>query len=310
MKKIVCIICLFVSCNSYDTSSKIILDKIPDNQIEFQKMVIGQLTGKKRIKTSDNTEIRINSRWNSKEKKNTRNYLKALLEQLDQRGLIHSYKIPNVNFGVDLLIEPLKGNNLYSVLPSTTQSQDYVILGAHYDTSGENVPGAIDNGTGIALILSVYRRVMNLDHRTKNLLIVFFDQEEEDVSAGSRAFAQYLKANNYDIHSVHTFDLIGWDGNDNKEVELALPSPEIETLYRKHAGILNIPIYVSTVTSTDHYSFISEGIDAFCMSQAYAKQDNSGKKHTIEDNYNLVNFEYLDSSTNLAFRAIKDILNE
>jgi len=300
---------LFLNCSTND-SSNIILDKFPNNQMKFQKMVIGQLTGEKGIKTADNVEMFINSRWDSEEKENARNYLKSILEQLGQQPLLHNYKVPNVNFGVDLLIEPLKGKNLYSILPSTNQSEEYVILGAHYDTGGENVPGAIDNGSGIALILSVFRRIMNLDHRTKNLLIVFFDQEEEDISAGSSAFAKYLKSNNYTIHSVHTFDLIGWDGDANNEVELALPNPEIETLYKKHADILNIPIYVSTIKSTDHYSFIKEGINAFCMSQAFSKRDNSGKKDTTEDMYHLVNFEYLDSSTNLAFKAVKEILYE
>ncbi len=310
--KYISIITLFLlfSCKTNDFPPKIVLDDLPEDSMEFQKMVIGQLTGEKAIQTADDGAFSINSRWSYKEKILVLEYLRSVIRALDFTPLAHSYAIPNQNFGVDLLVEPLKGRNLYSILPSTSPSTEYVILGAHYDTGGKNVPGAIDNGSGIALILRVLQQIKDLEQRNRNVLIVFFDQEEEGISAGSIALAKYLLANKYDIHSVHTFDLIGWDGDGNKEVELALPKPEIEMLYKKHASVLNIPIYVSKVTSTDHYSFIKQGINASCLSQAFAKGDNSGKKDTPEDKYHLVNFEYLNSSTNLAFNVVKEILYE
>jgi len=300
---------LFSSCFN-DTSIEIVLNELPDDQREFQKMVIGQLSGEKTIRTEDEQDILIKSRWTPEEKRQTKAYLQTLIKTFGLEPLIHSYAIPNQNFGVDLLIEPLKGQNLYTIMPSTIPSDEYVVLGAHYDTGGVNVPGAIDNGSGMALILSVLRLAQRLESRNKNLMIVFFDQEEEDLSAGSIAFAQYLKSKNFDVHSVHTYDLIGWDGDDNREVELALPSVSLERIYKRHASRLGIPTYVTTVNSSDHYSFIQEGFEALCMSQAYVKKDNSGKKDTHEDKYHLVNFEFLSSSTNLAFEVIKDILHD
>ena len=298
------------SCTSNTSSMTMIIDELPKNQTEFQQLVISQLTGAKGISTANGRDMFISSRWHPEEKQVTRSYLKTLLETLNQSTEFHNYTMPNVNFGVDLLIEPLKGKNVYSILKATNPSNDYVVIGAHYDTGGINVPGAIDNGSGMALILSVFRRLQELDHRNKNVIIVFFDQEEEDISAGSRAFARFLLKSGYNIHSVHTFDLIGWDGDGNREVEIALPSTEIEQLYKKHALKLNIPIYVSKVESTDHFSFIRKGMNAHCLSQAFAKGDNSGKKDTPEDTYDLVNFDFLNSTTNLAYEAIKDILHE
>ena len=287
-----------------------IVDNIPKDQIKFQKIIISQLTGEKSIKTKNGNEILISSRWNAKEKKHSALYLKSLIKEIGLEPEVHSYSLPNLNFGVDLLIEPLKGNNIFTLLPSTIKSDEYVIMGAHYDTGAENVPGAIDNGSGIALILSVLHRSQQQQQRNKNLIVVFFDQEEEDISAGSRAFAKYLKKQSFQLHSVHTYDMIGWDSDNNKEVELALPNTVIENLYKKHAEQLNIPINITAVNSSDHYSFIKEGIDAVCVSQAYTKRDNSGKKDTPDDKYHLVNFEYLDSSTNLAYEVIKDILHD
>lgn len=300
---------IFFSCSTKEYPN-IIIDDIPKKEMEFQKMIIAQLTGETFIKTARNGEVSINSRWNSFEKILSLEYLKKIMKKIGLEPEIHSYSIPNTNFGVDLLIEPLNGNNIYATLPSTSGSDDYVILGAHYDTGGKNIPGAIDNGSGIALILSVIRKMKELEFRNKNVMVVFFDQEEESISAGSLVFAKYLNKKKLNIHSVHSFDMIGWDSNNNKEIELELPSKEIENMYKKHASILNIPIYTTTINSSDHYSFIKEGINAVGVSQAYGKGDNSGKKDTTEDKYHLVNFDYLESSTKLVFEVIKEIVND
>ncbi len=300
-------ILLFYSCK---TDPQIAMQEPPKETLAFQKKVIGQLSGEFAITVNNGEEIFLKGRWSKLERNIAKLYLTKHIEILGLNCIEHDYQMTNVNPAVDLLVEPLQGTNLFTILPATNPSDEYVVLGAHYDTGGRNVPGAIDNGSGIALILSVLRRASKLVTRNKNLMVVFFDQEEEDISAGSLAFAQYLKKNKMDIHSVHSFDLIGWDEDNNKEVELALPDEGIENIYRKYASKLKIPIYTSTVKSSDHYSFIKNGIRAVCVSQAFTKGDNSGEKDTPGDGFHLVNFEYLESSTNLAFAVIKDLLNE
>ena len=306
---LILIFMLFFSCSTKE-HQKITIDDIPKKNMEFQKMLIAQLTGETLNKTADGDEVAINSRWKSAEKMLSITYLKQVIEKIGLEPKIHNYTIPNTNFGIDLLIEPINGNNIYTILPSTSGSDEYVLLGAHYDTGGKNIPGAIDNGSGIALILGVLRKMKMLEFRNKNLMLVFFDQEEEGISAGSIAFAKKLRKIDLEIHSVHSFDMIGWDSDNNKEIELELPSKEIETIYRKHAAILNIPIYTTNINSSDHYSFIKEGFNAVGVSQAYGKGDNSGLKDTPEDKYHLVNFEYLESSTQLAYEVIKEISND
>ncbi|MFK8058071.1 MAG: M28 family metallopeptidase [Saprospiraceae bacterium] len=297
------------SCSNIGTTG-LILDELPTDQTVFQQMVIAQLSGERSIKTDENKEVLIKNRWTAKEKQRSRAYLKKLIEAFGLVPQIHDYTLPNSNPALDVLLEPLSGKNLYATLPSTAQSNEYVILGAHYDTRGKNIPGAIDNGSGIALILSIIRRATKMDVRDKNLMVVFFDQEEEGVSAGSISFANYLNSTDFEIHSVHSFDMIGWDSDNNKEVEIELPSAAIEAFYGKHAALLNIPIYTTSTNSSDHYSFIKAGINAVGVSQAYGKGDNSGKKDTPDDKYHLVNFEYLGTATDLAFEVIKDLLHD
>jgi len=308
MKKIVLIIAVCLCSCSTDLT--VTLEEVPKDTQAFQKLVIGQLSGELPINISQRKAMFLRSRWSTKERKVARFYLKAILENFGMQAHDHSYASGNVNPGVDLLIEPLRGTNLFTILPAIEKTDEYIVLGAHYDTGGKNVPGAIDNGSGIALILSVLKESIKLGTRNKNLLVVFFDQEEEDISAGSLAFAKYMIKNKMTVHSVHSFDLIGWDGDNNKEIELALPNEKIEKIYRKQATKLNIPIYTSTVKSSDHFSFIRHGLPAVCVSQALSKGDSSGKKDTPEDGFQLVNFEFLSSATNLAIAVIKDLLND
>ena len=301
---------LLVSCSTRERFPSIDLGALPDDEIAFQQQFISQLTGEKAIQTAQGEKLYLNSRWSIQERRITVGYLTALFKQLGLTTYTHHYTIPNINVGVDLLLEPLKGTNIYTVLPATNNSTEYVLIGAHYDTDGQNFPGALDNGSGMALISSVLKQATQLKNRNKNLLVVYFDQEEENSSVGSISFAKFLKSEQYDIHSVHSYDLIGWDGDNNKEIQLALPSEAIEATYRTHATQLNIPLYVTDSKSSDYYSFIKEGINAVGISQAYAKGDVSGKKDSTEDQYHLVNFDYLASCTNLAFEVIKDLLND
>lgn len=298
------------SCLAGDGSIAANLAKLPKDEQDFQKMIISQLSGETAIVTPTGDEVFLNSRWNKRERRISRGYLEAMIKQLNLVPYLHHYSMANPNQAVDLILEPLAGTNLYTILPATTQSDEYIVIGAHYDTDGENFPGAIDNGSGVALISSVLRQLQALPRRSKHLMVVYFDQEEESISAGSIAFAEFLQSEQLNIHSVHSYDLIGWDGDNNKEVQLELPSPEIEAAYKRQAEKLTIPLLVTQSKSSDYYSFIKAGINAVGISQAYAKGDWSGKKDSPEDKYHLVNFTYLESSTDLAVAVLKDLMND
>ncbi len=273
----------------------------------FQQQMIGQLTGEQPFVLANGSSTSLPSRWSRSERNLTVHYLEALIRSMGLVPERHTYRFAHSNPGIDMLLEPFRGTNVYAELPATVVTSEYLVLGAHYDTGARGVPGAIDNASGMALIARVLQQASELSLRNKNLIVVFLDQEEEEL-IGSQAFAKKLKREGKQVHSVHTIDMVGWDGDNNREVELEMPSARLEELYRKHAKQLGIPIYTTQINSTDHFSFIQQGYEAVGISQAYAKRDNSGKKDTPEDVYGLVNFEYLASTTELVFGVIADIL--
>ncbi|WP_436514944.1 M28 family metallopeptidase [Ekhidna sp. To15] len=271
--------------------------------IKEQQQLIGQLSGK--FPLSDGSLLE--SRDTPENRKIARQYLMDKIEAIGLEPKEQSYRMPNINPLIDMIFSPFRGGNVYTIIPSTNQSNEYVVLGAHFDTELD-CPGAIDNASGSALIYSVGKMLNSLDLRRMNVIIVFFDQEEEEL-VGSQAFAKYLKAEDLNIHSVHTFDMVGWDGDRNKEMELELPTKALEEAYREKAVEMEIPLYVTSINSTDHHSFRQAGFQAIGINEAYGKRDSSPYKDTPADTYETVNFDYLAGSTLFVFEVIKEIIN-
>jgi acetylornithine deacetylase/succinyl-diaminopimelate desuccinylase-like protein len=271
--------------------------------IDEQKQMIAEFAGA--IEWEGTT---LNARSSSEERGLARDYLKDRIRSLGLEPKEDTYLIPNLNPLIDLLFSPFKGANIYTILPATTESDEYVVLGAHFDTE-VGCPGAIDNGSGVALIYSVVKKLQSVQNRSKNIILVFFDQEEEEL-VGSQAFAKFLKKQKWKIHSVHTFDMVGWDEDGDGEMELELPTPELEKAYYEVASRFEIPLYVTSINSTDHHSFRQVGFPAIGVNEAYGKRDSSPFKDTPEDNYETVNFDYLAKCTLFVSEVIKDIISQ
>lgn len=228
-----------------------------------------------------------------------------LVLEFERRGLTanrHRYWYPNIHFSLDLIIGPFRGQNVVVEIPSTNESDSYVVIGAHYDSVPDG-PGADDNATGVALALTVAEVLSSLPVRNKNFLIVFFDQEEED-GAGSKAYVRKLLRDGVAIHSMHNIDMVGWDSDGDRGVEIDMPTPELEALFRDAADALGIPVTSVRYNSTDHQSFRDVGIAATCLSEQYASGDTTPHHHESTDTVSTVNFEFLASTTKLMAEAM------
>jgi len=267
-----------------------------------QQKIVAHLSGHTPL---ENGKI-IASRSTKEERQLAREYLASLLSSLGLKAQLQDYKLPNVNPVVDLLLDPFQGANVYTILPATAPSDKYIVLGAHFDTE-RNCPGAIDNATGIAIGFGALKKLVALDHRKLNVILVFFDQEEEDL-VGSQAFAQKLKKEKFKVLSVHTMDTMGWDRDGDKAIELELPSTDLKEIYIKKGQQLGIPIYITKVNSTDHHSFRELGFNAAGLTDELLNGDYAPYKDTAKDTYETVNFDYVTSCTSLVFEVVKELI--
>ncbi|UII29887.1 M20/M25/M40 family metallo-hydrolase [Fulvivirga ulvae] len=305
----VVIILMLCSCHGDDSSRILIADDLPKAKPEYQRIIVGHLSGKYELAN----ETRIRSRWSEDERTLAASYLKQLLEQLNITPQEHSYTAPNLNPAIDFILDPFKGTNIYGILPATGESNEYIVLGAHYDTGKRNAPGAIDNATGIALIYSVVNELSKVQTRNKHVVIVFFDQEEEEL-IGSKAFVKFMQGKPWDIHSVHCFDMVGWDGDGDGAMEIFTASETLRDIYAEAARKHGIPLKEIIidpvgydVSSTDFDVFVPEGYNVIGAGECFYHRDSSPYKDSPKDTFETVNFEYLLSCSNLIEDVIKTL---
>jgi hypothetical protein len=271
--------------------------------VAFQKKIISKLTG---IEPIDGKDEFLLQRSSPKERKLTTDYLVAQLNKIGLKAEKQNYVTTNSNIFLDLFYAPVKGVNIVAQLSSTIPSSKYVILGAHYDTERTS-PGAIDNATGIALILDVVKKMTHLKVRNANFIVVFFDQEEDN-EVGSRQFVKMLNEADNEIQSVHIFDLIGWDSNRNRKISLQSPPAFLETAYQNNAVDLGISIQIVGGASSDNKSFIKEGYKTVLISDEV--EDVTPHYHTSKDDISTVDFEYLALISKLVYKTLQTIANE
>ncbi len=267
----------------------------------FQRQFIAQFAGDRPIEGTINV---LKQRSTSVERKIAENFLCSTLNSIGLPSNRHEYKMPNSFFLLDLFFSPMQGTNVYTIIPATEPTEEYVVIGAHYD-SEPGSPGAGDNASGVALTLAVAKQISELTVRKKKFVIVFFDQEEDD-ELGSKAFAKKLKDSGMNIHSVHITDIIGWDANQDLGVELQSISSRLAPLYQQAADDLNIPLKLSQGGSSDNKSFLNAGFETVGV----FSDEMTPHIHKPSDQCETVDFGYLASSTALIFNVLKALAQQ
>jgi acetylornithine deacetylase/succinyl-diaminopimelate desuccinylase-like protein len=253
----------------------------------LQQEIVSRLSGNSEIRPG----IRIENRSTIENRREARDYLAAVLKRLGMAPRRQAYGT--------------EGENVFALLPCGRPAAEAVVFGAHYD-SVRNSPGANDDASGVAAVAGIAREVSRLKKRSRDVIIVFFDEEERGLR-GSRAFAQMLLDEKRKVHSVHTIDQMGWDQDADRAVELELPYEGAEDLYRKAAGALKagIPILTTKEAGSDHSAFRRLGFKAIGITEEYRNKDTTPFFHRPGDTYETVNFDYLASATRLIAEVAK-----
>lgn len=276
--------------------------------MKAQKELLAKLTGKMEVEelfvvgskertVARKLNFKLTNRYISFSRKAAANLLYRSLRTIDLKPKRHKYTALN------RAKKEVAGTNIYAMIPATLESNEYVVIGAHYD-SVLGSPGANDNASGTALVYGVAAELAKLKIRTRNVIVVFFDQEEIGL-VGSRAFAKKLKDDGLKIHSVHTVDQMGWDADGDKAIEIEIPTPELEKLYREEAAKLSITVHKTNVPSTDHTAFREVGFNAIGITEEYKNEDTTPHYHKSTDTYETIDFGYLASTTQLVFNVMK-----
>ncbi|MGE0547453.1 MAG: M28 family metallopeptidase [Kofleriaceae bacterium] len=253
----------------------------------YQRTIVGTLAGHHDILPG----TRLAHRASVEERDAARTYL---IDELTALGLT----VSRHEYGT--------GANVVAMLPSTTGTGDLVVMGAHFDSVPAG-PGAADNATGVAIVLAAARYLRDLPVRQHPVAFVLFDEEEIGL-IGSKAYAAALMSAATPVAAVHNFDMLSFDGDGDRAVELWSPAPELATLYEQHGAAGGMPIQSVVFKYSDHQAFIEAGFVALGVGEEFVADDHTPHYHKATDTYEQVSFPYLAEVTHLALAVVEDQL--
>jgi Zn-dependent M28 family amino/carboxypeptidase len=266
--------------NAPDAGGCVVPDPAPAWLTPYQQDIVGALTGHSEIAPG----VTLDDRASTSARNHTRAYLQDTLGDLGLTAELHTYET---------------GANVWARIPATTGSDETVVLGAHFDTVTGS-PGANDNATGVAAVVATARYLTGLPCRSRDVIIVLFDQEEIGY-VGSWHFASMLDSAGTEVISVHSVDQMGWDADGDRAIELERADPGLYELYAEAVATadLDIPLIQTGTGGTDHVAFREWGFAAIGITEEYVSGDTTPHYHLASDQYGTVNFPYLASTTEL-----------
>jgi len=235
---------------------------------------------------------------------------KYIYEQFSDMGLDTKYNYWQ-GFSLDIPPRFFKDKNVEATLQGKNKSCDEILVfNAHYDT-GITSPGAVDDGTGTAAVLTAAYVLSHFEFN-RTIKFVTFSGEEEGL-IGSRNYVRDIYKNDTDVLAEFNADMIGY-ANTAEEGRTVLVSQtedakwitnEIKNVNENYGLNLNI-IGAWDLTAegqrhgSDFFDFVLHGYEAI----AFWESGGYNFAHTSNDTYEKVNFSYLVNMTKLIVASL------
>jgi hypothetical protein len=210
--------------------------------------------------------------------------------------------------------QDLSGTNLYAELPATVPSDEWIVVGAHYDTVRAS-PGADDDASGTTAVLMVAEALSGLETRRKNVLFVFFDQEEEG-PIGSLAFVEEAEVEGRKMIAMHDLDMLGWDGDGDRAVEIAHAGDwkgNDDPFVKLYGSVerrmpQRMPMRHTDMRRSDHESFVAHGIPAVLVIEEITGGDFNPNYHAPGDTCDTLDYAFHRMAATLVATAVAEQL--
>ena len=190
--------------------------------------------------------------------------------------------------------------NVIADKPGTAGDGRVVVLGGHYDTV-PNVPGANDNGSGIATLLTIAREIADRKYPF-TVRFIGFGAEELGLY-GSEHYVGQLSEDEIDS----TVAMLNFDALGSGPQTATLGTSSLQRMVEFHAEEQGIDIrirYTMDWGSSDHAPFHEAGID-----HIFFLGEDFSRIHTPDDRLEFVETELLGSAAFLGM-ALLDMLAE
>jgi aminopeptidase YwaD len=216
----------------------------------------------------------------------------------------------SISYAIDAKVKSHTARNVFGYLPATKKSKKTILITAHYDHLGRMgaatyFPGANDNASGNAMLISLAEKFKAKGLKNYNLLFVAFAGEEIGL-LGSSYMTTHPPLDLKNIQFLLNLDIMG-SGEEGITVVNATLFPEefsrLETI-NKEKNFLSQIKKRGPAANSDHYFFTEAGVPAFYI---YTMGPNK-HYHDIYDTYQELSFSAFGNLSNLLevfFREMK-----
>lgn len=298
---------------------------IPDKLSEYQQMTVEQIKNDV-IYLADTIGQR---------NMHTPGSMDSSAEFIKQRFSSHGFepKLHQYTLGRDIY-SGRTATNIIAEIPGSDESDEIIIIGAHYDTVPHS-PGANDNASGIAVLLALAGELANFKP-VRTIRFVAFANEEppffQTSDMGSYAYARRSRDQNENIIAMIALDGLGYFDNTPGSQTYPLPGlgfayptraefialvtrlSDLNLLKRVSAGFKEsnlipsesaaLPGFLPGVNWSDHWSFWKHGYSAILITDTLLFRDPY--YHSANDTPDRLDYEYM---ARITFSLAKTIQN-
>lgn len=247
---------------------------------------------------------------------------KALATQIDADFKPRSAELKNLTATIKTGVSQpdIPARNVIGLLPAVAPSDEYVVVGAHFDHLGkvarysdpdgeaEIHNGADDNASGTAGVLELAKAFGHAIRPRRNILFMAFSGEERGL-LGSKHYAEHPTVPLAQIRAMYNLDMIGRYSNEKFSMWGIASGAEFEDIVRSAALSENVK-YGSESTSSslfgasDHYSFYKKNIPVL-----FACTEVHPQYHKPEDDWELVDAPGAAQILSMSYRIIDRLAN-
>ncbi|MBI5361689.1 MAG: M20/M25/M40 family metallo-hydrolase [Planctomycetes bacterium] len=215
--------------------------------------------------------------------------------------------------------ESLAIDNVVGLVRGTELTEEYVVVGAHYDHVGVDDRGRIgygadDNASGTSAILEIAQAVASAGPRRSVFFCAF--SGEEDGLLGSKAFCDRLPVEKDKIVAMVNLDMIARGDKDELAVLGVVQNPAFDKLLQRAKGLERTGVTQVVMRQgeelfqrSDHYSFHAIGIPSLFFFEGLPI-DRNKDYHTWRDTFELVDQEKVLNTTRFVFNTVWLLSND
>lgn len=208
-------------------------------------------------------------------------------------------------------VELINSQNIIAELPG--KRPDTIVIGAHYDSANLNAPGAVDNASGVGVLLEL-ARILSQEPHEETYQLIFFGAEEYGL-VGSQYYT--TQADLSAVRWMFNVDMVGTP----LEIDVAGKKSAPPELIRQVTSIAKerqIPFHLSRdfilMTressqggASDFSSFLDKGIPAFGLGISGRP---AGYFHRPEDRLERVTLEEMQNVGDYSLSLLKTVRME